>query len=389
MSSVPPFSLCEGGRFHGVLSKAGLTGGVRGRLILVALLLAVGWLPLILLTAAAGTLTGGVDHPLLADLGAWARALIVLPILVFAEPAADQLLGIVVELLRRTGLVRDRDLPAFEESVGRAQRRATSDSVEVILLLTALALPHLLAATLPHLATGTAWFVTGVAGEPAVSAAGRWYTWVALPLVQFLLLRWLWRIISWWGLVWRVSKLDLAWVGAHPDSAGGLGFLAWSPRAFRSVFVGLSALAAASVSNQIQFGGQTLLDARGPILAFLLLELVLLLGPQFFFLGSLVRTRYAALMRYGLTASAMTRAFEHTLPTSSATEGAELLTSPAPSAVADYASVYGLANAMRPAAISLREVVGLILPLAAPFAPLLLYQYSPKEILQQVLQLIH
>lgn len=388
MISTPPFSLCEGGRFHAVLSKAGLTGGARGRLTGVALLLAIGWLPVILLTATAGTLASGVDHPLVADLGAWARALIVVPILVFAEPSADRLLGLIVDLFRRTGLVRARDLPAFEEIVSRAQRRATADSMELVLLLTALAVPHLLVAALPHLATGTAWSVTVVAGEPRLSAAGEWYAWVALPLVQFLLLRWLWRIINWWGLVWRVSKLDLAWVAAHPDGAGGLGFLAWSPRAFRAVFVGLSALAAAAVSNQIQFSGQTLADARGPILAFIVLELVLLLGPQFFFLGSQVRTRYAALVRYGLTASAMTGDFERRLPHDSTTGGADLLTSPEPSAVADYAGVYGLVNTMRPVAISIREVAGTVLPIAAPFAPLLLYQYSLKQIIQGVLQLV-
>jgi len=89
MISTPPFSLCEGGRFHALLSKAGLTGGARGRLTGVALLLAIGWLPVILLTATAGTLASGVDHPLVADLGAWARALIVVPILVFALVAVS------------------------------------------------------------------------------------------------------------------------------------------------------------------------------------------------------------------------------------------------------------------------------------------------------------
>ena len=43
---------------------------------------------------------------------------------------------------------------------------------------------------------------------------------------------------------------------------------------------------------------------------------------------------------------------------------------------------------MRPMAISLREIAGILLPVAAPFAPLLLYQYSLKEILQGVVQLV-
>jgi hypothetical protein len=58
---------------------------------------------------------------------------------------------------------------------------------------------------------------------------------------------------------------------------------AWSPRAFRTVFLGFSALAATTVSNQIQYGGGSLVDARGPIIAFIVCECLLLLAPQFFF----------------------------------------------------------------------------------------------------------
>ena len=43
---------------------------------------------------------------------------------------------------------------------------------------------------------------------------------------------------------------------------------------------------------------------------------------------------------------------------------------------------------MRPVAVSLREVAGILLPVAAPFAPLLLYQYSLTEILRGVVQLV-
>jgi hypothetical protein len=370
------------------LGKSGLTGGVRGRLRLVTLLLAIGWLPLVIFSAVDGTVLGGVHHPFFSDLGAWARFFVVIPIMVFAEPMADRVLGVVVELFRRAGLVREPDLPAFEAAVARAQRWATSDTVEAVLLLTALALPHILMGGLPHLAGEAAWFGTVVDGQARITAAGRWYEWVSLPFVQFLLLRWLWRILAWWGLVWRVSKLDLALVAAHPDGAGGLGFLAWSPRAFRTVFFGFSALAASTVSNRIQYGGQTLTDIRGPVAAFIVCECLLLLAPQFFFVGSLIKARYAALAGYGLTGFKMTREFDRHWTAPPPPNGADLLNSPHSSAMIDYASVYGLVQSMRPLAISLREVAAILLPTVAPFAPLLLYQYSLKQILQEVVQLV-
>lgn len=385
---VSAFSLSEGGRLHAMLGKSGLTSGARGRLTAVGLLLAIGWLPLVIFSAADGTLLGGADHPLISDLGAWARLFVVIPIMVFAEPVADRILGIVIDLFRRTGLVRETDLPTFEAAVVRTQRLATLDAVEFALLLTALALPHLLVASLPYLGSEATWFGQVVDGRTDISAAGHWYAWVSLPFVQFLMLRWFWRIVCWWGLVWRISRLDLAWAASHPDGAGGIGFLAWSPRAFRTVFFGLSTLAAATVSNRIQYGGGSLLDARGPIIAFIVCECMLLLAPQFFFVGGLVKARFSALAGYGLTGIAMTREFDRHWTAPPPASGARLLDSGQSSAMIDYTGVYGQVKAMRPVAISLREVAGILLPVAAPFAPLLLYQYSLKEILQGVVQLV-
>ena len=53
----------------------------------------------------------------------------------------------------------------------------------------------------------------------------------------------------------------------------------------------------------------------------------------------------------------------------------------------DYASMYGLVSAMSPVGTSLRELIAIALALTAPFAPLLLFQYSLREILSTVLGL--
>jgi hypothetical protein len=380
--------LCEGGRLHAALTRAGLAGGPRARLVFLAVLMAIGGLPLILLTAQAGTAIGGVDLPLLSDLGVWVRFLVVIPIMVLAEPRTDRLLGVVVDLFRRTRIVREPDLPAFEAAVERTMGRATSDTAELILLVVALSLPHLIVQALPELASATAWSGRSVAGEPSLTAAGRWYAWVSLPLGEFLLLRWGWRSLAWWGLLWRVSKLDLAVTAAHPDRAGGLGFITLAPNAFLPVFFGLSALAAAAVSHQIQFGRHQLVEMRASIIALVLFEAILLLAPQLFFLKVLGRTRRQALVRYGVTGAMMTRDFEDRWTTRPDEPRGNLLDSAHASAMIDFAGTYGLVEAMRPAGISLREMIGTMLPLAVPFAPLLLYQYSIKEILQKVLQLV-
>ena len=46
---------------------------------------------------------------------------------------------------------------------------------------------------------------------------------VSVPLFQFILLRWYFRIFIWARFLWQVSRIDLAYAPAHPDRLGGSG----------------------------------------------------------------------------------------------------------------------------------------------------------------------
>jgi hypothetical protein len=384
------FSLCEGGRFHAVLVRAGLAGGARGRIHLVALLLITGWLPVVVLAALDGTVVGGVAYPLVRDIGLWVRFFVIVPVVVLVEPFADRGLGLAVEQFRRSGLIPAEHGVAFEREVEQAQRSATSDTVELIIIAIALALPHVTQVTAPAwMSDHAAWFGHGDGtGGIDPNAAGRWMLWFSLPLVEFLLLRWLWRILVWWRFLWRTARLPLDLAPSHPDRAGGLGFLASAPQAFVPVFAAVSALAASSIAAQISIGGRHLVEVRGAIAAFLVLEVLLLVVPQFFFVSVLSRVKRRALRQFEAAGSAMARAFEDRW-TGPQAEGSEaMLESGGPGAMADFASTYERVAAMRPVSLSLREFVGIAAPLAVPFAPLLLYEFSLKEILTTVVGLL-
>jgi hypothetical protein len=383
------FSLTEGGRLHAALARAGLAGGARGRFILVAVFIVLGWLPLITLTALAGaTLPGAVALPLIADLGPWVRFFVVVPVLVLAEPFADRVLGGTIRMFR-DAVVPEAERPRFDDAVERAQRLSTSDTAELMILVVALVIPHVLAASLPPLASGYGtWFASQAGEELVLTSAGRWYSWVSLPLVQFLQLRWAWRIVAWWRLMWQTSRLPLAVRPAHPDRAGGLGFLALAPNAFVPVFIGISALGSVAVSTQIWMAGRTLVEVRGEVIALVVLEAALLLVPQLFFMPVLSRARRSALMRYGLAGTRMADAFDRQWTDPPSPKAGELLESPHSSAMIDFGGTYGQVAAMRTSGISLGEVIRVVLPLAVPFAPLLLYQYSLKQIFQKLLQMV-
>src|SRR5437763_796336 len=69
------------------------------------------------------------------------------------------------------------------------------------------------------------WYSTPRPGGTELTAAGHWYAYVSVPLFQFLLLRWYFRIAIWSRFLWQVSRIPLQLSAVHGDGLAGLGFL--------------------------------------------------------------------------------------------------------------------------------------------------------------------
>ena len=54
------------------------------------------------------------------------------------------------------------------------------------------------------------------------------FSWVSNPILQFLLLRWFYRLAIWARFLWQVSRIQLSLIPTHPDRNAGLGFLGGS-----------------------------------------------------------------------------------------------------------------------------------------------------------------
>src|SRR5262249_59255215 len=76
------------------------------------------------------------------------------------------------------------------------------------------------------------WYAEPVEGARRLTAAGWWFTYVSLPLFQFLLFRWYFRIFIWARFLFQVSRCPLNLVPTHPDRLAGLGFLSGTVTAF-------------------------------------------------------------------------------------------------------------------------------------------------------------
>lgn len=217
-AELADFSLVRGGLIY----RLGLRLGRRRHYaqfplgILIAL---AAWVPLLVLTAIEGSLLGGANVSFAASLATHTRFLAAIPLLFAAEVWIDPHLGSFVHQVAASRLVPPDKLGDLHRAVRSAARWRDSVIVEASLM----ALAILLVAAdvrwdLPsHVST---WRTATSPTGPHLSPAGWWYTIFALPVFQFVVGRWGWRILIWWAFLWRLSRLAREGPWRAGDGAG-------------------------------------------------------------------------------------------------------------------------------------------------------------------------
>src|SRR3954453_661674 len=132
---------------------------------------------------------------------------------------------------------------------------------------------------------------------------GYFYRYVSLPLFQFMLLRWYFRLFIWYRFLWKVSRLRLNLLPTHPDGSGGLGFLSGSAHALAPLLVAQSSLLAGLIANKIFYDGAKLASFKMEIVLFTVFLLLLALGPLLVFATQLAACQRLGAREYGVLAS--------------------------------------------------------------------------------------
>ena len=110
-----------------------------------------------------------------------------------------------------------------------------------------------------------------------------WYGYVSLPIFQFLLMRWYFRLFIWTRFLWQVSRIELSLIPTHPDRVGGLGFLANTVYAFTPLAVAHGAMLAGLIANRIFYLGAALPEFKIEIAVLVVFLLCVVLGPLLVF----------------------------------------------------------------------------------------------------------
>jgi len=206
-----------------------------------------------------------------------------------------------------------------------------------------------------------------------------------VPIVQFLLLRWYWRVLVWARLLWQLSRIELRLVPAHPDRYGGLGFLNSTGYAFTILAAAHGALTAGPIASRIFFAGATLTDFGSEIGGVVIFMLCIVLGPLLFFAPQLAAAKQASLLEYGALAERYVRGFDAKWLSGAAPANADLIGSADIQSQADLGTSYDVVRTMRIAPLSLEAVLPLAVATLVPILPLVLTMIPLNELLKKLL----
>jgi len=286
----------------GLTREGGLPFARRAVLVVIA-----GWVPLALLTAVQGDLVRpDKGNAFLLDFGVHARFLLAAPLLVLAEAICIPRLTAVARQFIEAGLVLDDERPRYDAAVASSQRLLNSPVVAIAAVVLAYSLVYLFAkVTPPDAVPGWHGQLTAFAPTPA----GWWGLLISLPLLQLLLLGWLWRICVWTRFLWLMNRLDLHLLPAHPDHAGGLRFVSLSLEGFLPLAFVVGLIAAGPVANQVVHHH---VDPRNfKSVAFGAAGIVVLVcaGPLLTFVRRLIQAHHQGMLEYSALAMRMGERF--------------------------------------------------------------------------------
>ena len=375
------FSLVLGGPLYQLFRRAHLSGPVLEQLWRrIWVITLVAWLPLLVLSAAAGHAVGPPSAlPFLRDIEAQVRFLVALPVMIAAELVVHRRTrGVVAQFLDR-GIVRAADVPRFEAALASALRLRNSIVLEVgLLVLVATAGPldleeqHRLRPTELARDAGRRWPASHRGGRLVRGGQPAHHPVHPAPLVPAAL---------------RLVPLPLAGLtpgpapGPHPsgpDCRPGV------PRARAPMPSGRSSsrrvrCSPASSRPGCSTEGETLLAFKVDVLGLVGLLLLLLLAPLTVFTPQLAQAKLAGLAAYGKLGSEYVEAFEGKWIRAEAAHAQSSSAPPTSSRWPTSGQSYTVIREMNVVPFAMQDVTRLAVTTAAPLLPLVLTVILPRR----------
>jgi len=232
------------------------------------------------------------------------------------------------------------------------------------------------------------WYATPTPDGTALTRAGFWYGFVSLPIFQFVLLRWYFRLFVWARLLWQVSRIDLVLAPTHPDRVGGLSFLSAASGGFAVLALAHGALLAGWMATRILLLGEPLLAFKAEIALMTVFVLCITLAPLLVFVPQLVAAKRRGGREFGMLAARHAHAFEAKwMPPATPADDALLGTADIQT-LSDLGNSYASVRSMRITPVSQDVVLRIAVAVLVPIAPLLLTMIPLGELVRKLASIL-
>ena len=387
------FSLFEGDFLNRQFARIGLKSNrwidLLGR---VRVLWLITWLPM-----AAIALVEGFDPSkptamnFFADFAAYFQFLLGLPLFIAAEKSISRHTREAGRSFLSHSLISETNKIELEKIhlfFGRMRRSGWSDLVCFLLGL----LLAIFTINQQRYDSVDTWHAIGATAPQSFTALGLYSMLIALPILNYWWLRWIWKISLWCWYLAKVSRFKLHLVASHPDDTGGLGFLSDVQSKFALVILayGVSNVAATAGHKVLVEGASWGIPTVWcPIVGFVILAPVLFTLPLFMFTKQLSRTKRRALARYESGAMVRATAFDEKLRRACSTGDLSVLSGDELSALNNLNAAFDRVKSMRVVPFDLRSFGELVVSAIGPVLPILPYfDILPEPIVKSIEQLL-
>lgn len=388
MAGSDGFLLAAGGPLYRLLLKAHLVSPSMGLLRRrVLLFVALAWLPLLALSQAEGFAFAGVAIPFLHDVETHARLLVALPLLLVAEVTMQRLLAEMLPQFESRDLVTEDTSPRFREALASALRLRDSIGAE-ILILAMVAAVTVLASQQSSFMPASSWYAGNDGSNVQLTRAGWWFVHFSVPLSQFLLFRMYFRLFIWARFLHQAGKLPLRLTPAHPDGAGGIGFLDDTVAAFAPVVLAHSVIASGWIASRVLFDGRDVHQFLPEMVAIVLVLVAVVLLPLCQFAPRLIELKRDGIADYGALAASYAHQFDRKWIQASAAPGEALLGSADIQSLADMSGSYEIVDEMNAVPFGRRAILQVVASALLPFLPLVLTVVSPVVLAKRLAEVL-
>ena len=386
MKDPTDFSLVLGGPLYQLFRRAHLSGDAlelhRRRLVVISLL---GWLPLLVLSALKGQLLGrAVAVPFLLDVEVHIRFLVALPLLIEAEVVVHQRMRFVLKQFLERNVIPESARTRFDAAIASAARLRNSVLAEVLLIAFVYGVGVLIIWRHYAPLETTTWYTVPAVMGSKLSLAGLWYGYLSLPIFQFLLVRWYFRLFIWARFLWQVSRIDLSLVPTHPDRVGGLGFLSNTAFAFIPLAMAHGTVLSGVITSRIFHLGAALLAFKVEIAVMVVIVECMVFAPLILFAAQLARAKRTGLREYGTLAERYVREFDSKWLRGGAPADEPLLGSGDIQSLADLGNSFEVVRGMRILPVTKDAILRLATATLLPIAPLVLTIMPLEELLKML-----